>query len=651
MSDLDHLADHFGILPRYNELDGTERAVGADTKKALLAANGVDVSSDAAISEQLHALRSRAADRWFPEEVIIESNRPRALGFGLGTEWRAVATDSGAVAAEGQAGDEIHLPAIPSGVYELIASASGRTEIVTLIVAPTSAPSLPELAGAERLWGVNAALYGLGQGGALGSFADLARFGEAMARKGASFLGVNPLHAFGIAAAEVISPYSPSTRFALNTHHIALDRIPGLPPQGEAASGGEGIDYAAHKRRHGAALERAWAAFRDQGDMAAFEAFAGDKANRAAEFGLYEAISEQEGADWRNWQSALRDADAAACAEFAAAHEDRIAFHTWLQWVAEQQMAAAQKSLRDAGMPLGLYLDLAVGSRRGGAESWCEREAVAQGVSVGAPPDHLSPGGQNWDLAAFAPGQLKKQRYRTFQALLRTVMRHAGVIRIDHVLGLNRSFWLPDDGSPGGYIRQPLEALTAIIRIEAERAGVMVIGEDLGLVPEGFREAMRGQGIYGYSVLQYEKQDGGFRDPASYDPRILACFGTHDTPTLEGYRQGTDIGWWQKLGWIDEGKAARERETRKRDVEAIRALAPDEDFSLAAHGALAASPAALVSVQLDDILGNTEAQNLPGTIDEHPNWRRAYGIQPDQADDLPGVNGIADRMQSNGRAF
>lgn len=189
MSDLDHLADHFGILPRYNELDGTERAVGADTKKALLAANGVDVSSDAAISEQLHALRSRAADRWFPEEVIIESNRPRALGFGLGTEWRAVATDSGAVAAEGQAGDEIHLPAIPSGVYELIASASGRTEIVTLIVAPTSAPSLPELAGAERLWGVNAALYGLGQGGALGSFADLARFGEAMARKGASFLG------------------------------------------------------------------------------------------------------------------------------------------------------------------------------------------------------------------------------------------------------------------------------------------------------------------------------------------------------------------------------------------------------------------------------------------------------------------------------
>lgn len=162
---------------------------------------------------------------------------------------------------------------------------------------------------------------------------------------------------------------------------------------------------------------------------------------------------------------------------------------------------------------------------------------------------------------------------------------------------------------------------------------------------------MRGQGIYGYSVLQYEKQDGGFRDPASYDPRILACFGTHDTPTLEGYRQGTDIGWWQKLGWIDEGKAARERETRKRDVEAIRALAPDEDFSLAAHGALAASPAALVSVQLDDILGNTEAQNLPGTIDEHPNWRRAYGIQPDQADDLPGVNGIADRMQSNGRAF
>ncbi|MEP5090101.1 MAG: 4-alpha-glucanotransferase, partial [Paracoccaceae bacterium] len=342
----------------------------------------------------------------------------------------------------------------------------------------------------------------------------------------------------------------------------------------------------------------------------------------------------------------------------------RIEFHRWLQWVADKQLASTQSNLLHSGMPLGLYLDLAVGARRGGAESWCEADAIAQGVSVGAPPDHLSPAGQNWDLAAFAPHRLKGQKYAAYRRILRSCMRHAGVLRIDHVLGLNRSFWIPDDGSPGGYVSQPMEALSAIIRIEAERANTLIIGEDLGLVPEGFRARMRAQGFYGYSVVQYEKtKEGAFRQPEDYEPQILACFGTHDTPTLQGFRTGRDIEWWRTLGWISEKTAAKARIDRRAEVKGIIELgsrqdgyagdhvsASDKDVSVAVHGALASSPSALVSVQLDDILFNTETQNLPGTIDQHPNWRRNYATTPEGLSENAHLNAISGWMRDAGRA-
>lgn len=665
MSALDDLAARFGIHARYHDLHGHERAVNPDTQKALLRANGLDVSNDAVIRQTLDDLNHRDHDRWFPDEVIISSNQPHALGFGLGTVWHVVCTETGIVAADGRAGDRIELPALPSGIYDLVASASGRTETVTLIVAPPQAPSLTQLTGVDRLWGVNAALYGLGDAGDLGSFVDLECFGRVFADNGASFVGVNPLHAFGTMATEVISPYSPSSRFALNTCHIVADQVPGLPAAPEppelAGCADAGIDYVTFKARHGATLEAQYQAFCERADggvQAQFRRFAADSGSNAAQFALYEAISETEGADWRNWRVELRDADAAALADIRAKRTDRIAFHTWLQWVAEHQLAATQDALLHSGMPLGLYLDLAVGARRSGAESWCERSSVATGVSIGAPPDHLSPEGQNWDLTAFAPRQMKAQKYSAFRQLLRTVMRHAGVLRIDHVLGLNRSFWIPDDGSPGGYITQPFDALTAIIRIEAERAETLIIGEDLGLVPDGFRDTMRGQGVYGYSVLQYEKDGaGGIRDPKTYDPQIMACFGTHDTPTVEGYRTGRDIEWWQSLDWVTQDQAANTREARETEIGAITAFGsaetgvpPEKVFGLAVHTSLADAPPALVSVQLDDIFGNIEAQNLPGTIDQHPNWRRSYGTTAVQLRAHPGLASVANLMRAGGRA-
>jgi 4-alpha-glucanotransferase len=328
-------------------------------------------------------------------------------------------------------------------------------------------------------------------------------------------------------------------------------------------------------------------------------------------FAQFEVLSKNFGTDWRDWPN-----------DPAVPPKEQLGFHMWLQWVADTQLGRAQTRAVAAGMPLGLYLDLAVGPRRDGAESWCERDAIAQGVSVGAPPDHLSPEGQNWDLAAFAPRKLQAQRYAPLRRILSQTMHHAGVIRIDHVLGLNRSFWLPDDGSPGAYIRQPFEALLAVIKIEAERHNCLVIGEDLGLVPDGFRDTMRGHGFYGYSVLQYERDDhGGFRDPHSGAEQVLSCFATHDTPTVNGFATGRDIDWWAKLGWIDAPEA-KHAQARRHDE--ITAIAHDGDFRTHVHTLLARSNAALVAVQLDDVLGSVEAQNLPGTIDEHPNWRRKY---------------------------
>jgi len=208
-------------------------------------------------------------------------------------------------------------------------------------------------------------------------------------------------------------------------------------------------------------------------------------------------------------------------------------------------------------------------------------------------------------------------------------MRNAGILRIDHVLGMNRSFWIPDDGSPGGYIRQPFKSLLAVIAIEADRARTAVIGEDLGLVPRGFRKEINARGLYSYSVLQYEKRkDGQFRSPGKLRPQSLACFGTHDTPTLNGFRLGRDIDWWRKLDWIDKQQSEAAHQQRAGEVVALGSLGgggsdgDGADVFRSVHNALAKSDVAMVSVQIDDLAGESEAQNLPGTIDEHPNWQR-----------------------------
>ncbi len=629
--DLAALADLCGILPAYHDLHGGQRITSPETQRALLAADGVDVSSPAAIRDSLAALRHAGQDRWFPEEVIIEAGAETHLGFGLGATWALRAGDD-EVVAEGLPADHITLPPLAPDIYVLRAEASGRIEEVTVLAAPSRLPSIEDLTGQTRLWGLNCALYGLrsGSNAGLGDFDDLAGMAEIAGGQGAGFLGINPIHSMGYADRAAISPYSPSHRGYLNTSHIALNGADGF----QAIRAAEHVDYAAHKPAHSAALEAMFAAF--DGDPG-FDTFRQAGGADLARFARFEALCEVHGPDWTRWPDDPGPLEPA-----------RETFHAWLQWRADGQLAEAQARAKAAGMPLGLYLDLAVGPRRDGAEAWCERDAIAQGVSIGAPPDHLSPEGQNWSLAAFAPRKLRVQHYAPLRRILAATMRHAGVIRIDHVLGLNRSFWIPDDGSPGGYIRQPFEALLAVIKIEAARHACAVIGEDLGLVPEGFRETMRGHGFYGYSVLQYEKDhEGKFRTPGDGAAEVLACFATHDTPTLRGYVGGRDVDWWRDLGWIDADRA--DEINRQRQAELDR-MPRAGDLASSIHALLAHAPAALVAVQLDDALEAVEAQNLPGTIDAHPNWRRKYDVDLDDLARDPRLRDIASIMRGAGRA-
>lgn len=622
-SDLGALADLCGIWHDYHDLHGNLQRTSPDTQRAFLAALGFDVSTDAALHDELTALRHALKERWFPEEIIVESGRSTTLEFGLGATWQLCLDGQDDVVASGAPRDQITLPPLASGVYVLVATASGRSETVTVLSAPKHLPSLAHLTGHSKLWGLNLALYGLRsqRNSGLGDFEDLAQMGEIAAEMGAGFLGTNPLHAMGYSDFQAISPYSPSHRGFLNTAYIALDHIPGLGrgPSVEGLADSATVQYFAHKKAHHQALEKSYEQFLSQAGQAEKIACADFIATGGAElqqFARFEALSEDHGPKWQDWPG-----------DTGRPNPARLAFHMWLQWVAQTQLAAAQGRCKAAGMPLGLYLDLAVGSRRDGAESWCEQAAIARGVSIGAPPDHLGPEGQNWNLTAFAPRKLKAARYRPLRRILAQIFRHAGLVRIDHVLGLNRSYWIPDDGSPGGYISQPFESMLAIIKIEAERFNCAVVGEDLGLVPDGFRDRMRANGFYGYSVLQYEKDDQGrFPAPENIPAQVLSCFATHDTPTVKGYQTGRDIDWWERLSWVDAPSANAMRESRSAELAAYHGGA---GFQAQIHAQLAQSKAALVAVQLDDVLGAVDAQNLPGTIDQHPNWRRKYDVALD----------------------
>ena len=520
------------------------------------------------------------------------------------------------------------LPPLPVGYHRI--RHQGWT--VHLIAAPDRLPDPP------RLWGVTVPLFALWDGAqaGLGSYPLLGALAQGLAARGAAFLGINPVHAGFPGDPGNYSPYAPSHRRRLNVLHVDA----GAPQPATGAL----IDYGTAIPLQRAALRAAYAAW---GGDPAFDAWRAGQGAGLQEFALHQALAEAHGPYWHLWPAAFQSPDSNAVRDFAVRHADALRFHAWAQWMAETQLAAAQSQARAAGMALGLYLDLAVGTHPFGAETWAERGLFAQGVSLGAPPDLLGPAGQRWGLAPMRPDVLRATGHAALRETLRAQLRHCGLLRLDHILGFERSFWLPD-GLPGLYVQMPRDEMLAVLRIEASRAGAVIVGEDLGTIPEGLRAALMASGVLGCRVAVFERDwegTGAFQPPAAYAPGALTSWGTHDTPTFLGWRAGRDLDWRERLNELPDPATARA--IRRDEVAAWDALAGPGLEDLHAH--LAATPSALVALQAEDLAGAEEQANLPGTVYDHPNWCRRLPLSVPDLASSPALAQAGAAMAAAGR--
>lgn len=653
------LGDFLGLERSYKSFAGDVITAGQDTHLALLAALGFPVTTPDDARAHLGMLRAEKAARLSPPEVLLPMGAASGIDLRAEADWALWLEDASEPAASGLATRQVPLPPLPAGIHRLELTHARGTETTWILASPGHAPSLHDLTGRDKAWGVTAALFGLNspRNAGLGDYTDLGATAEALGGLGAAFLGINPVHAPGYCGPTgLISPYSPSHRSFVNSWHIALDdlvRFGGsqgavLPPPPRT---GDLIDYAASARHRDRSLKQAFMSFQGspesgpaQQGLAAYVAEAGPD---LVAFATFEAISEMHGPDWQHWPKPLQDSQGEACRTYAARNGTSVRFHLWLQWVAHSQLAGAQARARAGGMTLGLYLDYAVGARPGGAETWMGRDSHVTGVSLGAPPDPLSSLGQSWGLAPLSPHGLARSGYAGFVKLLRGVTRYGGMVRIDHVLGLRRSFWIPENGAPGGYVTYPFQSLLTVLAIEAHRSRTLVVGEDLGLVPEGLREALERFGIYGLDIIQFQMEDAGqLPAPADFRRKALAGFGTHDTPTIAGFMSGRDLETLHDLGHMETEDLEQRRLGRQTLAEAIGAPG---DLVARVHECLAQAPSELVSIQLDDITGEVDQQNLPGTIDEFPNWRRRHSVATDDISALAPARDLSRIMAAAGR--
>lgn len=460
-----------------------------------------------------------------------------------------------------------------------------------------------------------------------GDFADLMRLIDAVAEVGGDGIGLNPLHALDEDGEA--GPYAPVSRLFLNPLYIDMARLPGLAaddlalkPPGDSAL----IDYQAVARAKNAALRRAHArlaATPDAPDWRDFIAFRAERGRVLQRYAVFCHQRKRLGRDWRDWPAPWRRPDPALIARHAADHTAEIGWREFAQFVAHRQLTQCRQHARERGMAVGLYLDLAVGVQADGFDAWNEPEAYLEGATIGAPPDPLNRGGQNWGLTAFNPMALRRQAYSPFAAMLAATMRYAGAIRIDHVLGLNRLYLIPPGkaATDGAYLAMPLGELLAAVAQESNHHRCLVIGEDLGTVPDGLRAQLRDHGVWTYRVMMFERGEGGFASPHSYPAKALVTFSTHDLPTFAGWMAGADIVLAQRLG-LKPPETLRARQHKRRDLRRALGLAPRRRPAYAdIVRFLAGTPCQLVSLSLEDLLGSSTQVNLPGTFREYPNWR------------------------------
>jgi 4-alpha-glucanotransferase len=664
MSDdlLRDLARRVGIAVEWRDYAGKPHIVPASVLRRVLAALGLpaETSRELSASRRLLTKRSSLAD--LPPLITAVTGRPTRLDVG-GNE----AQPAELMLEQGEtrsisllpARGRLRIPAISEIGYHRLRVEDRE---IVLAVSPARCRSIEDVVPDPRLWGVSAQLYGLRHDrdigiGDLAGAADLARSAGA---KGADAISLTPMHALFAADPNHFGPYSPSSRLFMNPLHAAPELVFGAgdymsligevdedPPH--AANGL--IDWPAASAAKYAVLRKLFEFLLEGPEWdgmlgADFARFRAEQGSLLLEHACFEALQVMRSPDraWRGWPTDLRDPLSATVKSFADAHPEEILFHQFLQWITDRSLATAQQQARDAGMRIGLIGDIAVGMDPGGSQAWSRQNNILLGLTIGAPPDLLNPHGQDWGLTGFSPRALEDKGFAPFIATLRAGMRHVGGIRVDHAMGLNRLWLIPEGASPaeGAYLSYPVVDLLRLLALESVRHNVVVIGEDLGTVPEGFHQMLEQGGIHGMRVLWFARDEqASFLPARGWGSSAVAMTSTHDLPTVAGWWKGSDIDVRHEHGRLGDGvdlNVAREERDRDRprlwnafvreDVSEGPVPSPEETGRVvdAAVRFVAKTEVPLSLIPLEDLLGQEEQPNLPGTVMGHPNWRRRLPV-------------------------
>ncbi len=700
MTPLQQLAQSAGLETAYHDIWGNYHEVSSDVQSRVLRQMGFAVDSAAeieasALQQKTHAWSSLlepvyvlCEDDDLSVDVISDADSAALIGWHI--EEESGLQHSGELPLsrldlieelelDGRLKQRWRLPLplyLPLGYHQLEVGLSGEHSehaSSTVIITPRQCYQVEDACPGKQPWGVAAQLYSLRDehNWGMGDYSDIKALAQVSAQEGASLLGLNPLHSAFTGHQHHISPYSPTSRSFLHVGYLDVEAIPELAEctAAQQAMAAEAFQAqladlrAAETLNYGALwacklplLEMLHSHFvtthrdADTERGAAYRRFCatgGEPLRRQAVFDALFAHFRAQNVNnfgWATWPEEYQRADNEAVARFSESHYESLDFWRYLQWQAHLQLTAGADAAKDAGMGIGLYLDLAVGCDGGGADVWADNDCFVPGVSVGAPPDKLSPAGQVWGLSPYNPVALRRNAYRPFIQSLRASTQYAGALRIDHVLGLMRQFWVleGEHANQGVYVYQPLEELLQIVALESQRSRCVIIGEALGTVPEGLEEKLAAVGMLSYKVLYFERwSDGLFKRGDTYPDDALVTVSTHDLPPLAGWWQGSEIDQMAALGHFQDAHAEQyEREQRTHDrqrlIDALvdaGTLAHDHGIDphrseldtrilVAAQQFLARSPCKLMAVPLEDLLGLNTQVNLPGTIDEHPNWRQ-----------------------------
>ena len=714
-----------GIETKFTDAWGNPAEVAQKDQLRLLTALGFDVSDESKARGQLE---QRQLLHWAEpiDPVSVQSQGPqyhlqvrlpiadvhKALALTLTTEnghvlsWTATAIE-GELNQVATFGDveyqqyQLNINAdLALGYHTLTLQIEGDEDVFeqSLIIAPERCYQ-PAQFQQQKQWGVSVQLYAVKSetNWGVGDFADLSRLVGHLGRQGADFVGLNPIHALYPAMPESASPYSPSSRRWINIIYLSVADMPGFGLCEKTASlvnassfqqaiaaqrSKDWVDYSGVMALKLPALQSLYqwfAAHKEQvAELAAeFAAFVAEGADSLRQLALYDALhmhliqQDPHAWGWPNWPEQYRSADSPAVAEFAASHQSDIEFFSYLQFIAQKQLAKAQQAAKDAGMLLGLYRDLAVGVSEASTEIWANPDLYCRDASVGAPPDILGPKGQNWGLPPMYPYELFRQGYKPLIELFSANMKNSGALRIDHVMALLRLWWVPKgsvSAGEGAYVYYPIMDLLGILALESQRQQAVVIGEDLGTVPDGIFELLQQFGMYSYRIFFFEQaEDGGFVSTAHYPVQAMSALTTHDMPTLIGFWHCSDLKLGLKLGLYTEqilpGLYDDRHKAKQRILDSLHGhqalphdfarqvdhLGMDRTLNYALQQHLAKGSCQLLCLQLEDWMEMTEPVNVPGTSDEYPNWRRKLSMTLEQLEQQPHINQHLQQLTSNRR--